>query len=266
MLDGDAPALVLLHAAHGRRCDLAREDGVFRAVLEGAAAERVPKDVHAGRQPDGDAELLHLLPHRVAEALHEGGVPRLRADEPARPCRRILIVADAVFGLGEHFCAHHLAEEAEVVLRIGLRALERAVGKFDDLGRDVEPLRAVGEDDVGDRAAFIEFRRRGAACAHHVDEALLPSHVRSHEEKTELLFGEGARKGGVFVVCGRQRRIAVRENGDGGKIDVEDGHALILFFGAGGRGEFLELPAEGTDGRALFDELFLPHAEEGDGR
>ena len=58
----------------------------------------------------------------------------------------------------------------------------------------------------------------------------------------------------------------MRENGDGSKIDVEDGHALTLFSGAGGRGEFLELPAEGTDGGALLDELFLPHAEEGDGR
>lgn len=43
----------------------------------------------------------------------------------------------------------------------------------------------------------------------------------------------------------------MRENGDGSKIDVEDGHALTLFFGAGGRGEFLELPAEGADGGAL---------------
>ena len=137
---------------------------------------------------------------------------------------------------------------------------------MDDLGRDVEPLRTVGEDDIRDGAALIELGRRGAARAHHVDEALLPSHVRPHEERGELFIGEGARKGGAFVVCRRQRRIAVRENGDGGKIDVEDGHAIRLFFGTGGRAEFLEFPAEGTDGGALFDEPFLPHAEEGDGR
>ena len=92
VLDGHRRAGHRLHAAGNRRRDLAGHQRILGVILEVPAAQRVPFDVHAGRQPPGHAELFHLAGDHAADLLQRVRVKCLRQHHAHRDGRAVLVV------------------------------------------------------------------------------------------------------------------------------------------------------------------------------
>ena len=84
MLNAGAYTGMPLDTANIRRRAQAAEQGVFGIVLKISAAQGIAVDVHAGSQPDTDAELFHFLAHHITDVLNQLQVPGT-CQQPGKP-------------------------------------------------------------------------------------------------------------------------------------------------------------------------------------
>ena len=168
-----------LDTAYNRCRQRSGKNGIFRIILEGPSAQRIPLNIHSGSQPDGHTEFLHFFTDAVSDGAKEVSVPALRKKLGARPCRCVLIMQNAV-RRGSHLCFHPGAGSAEHIPLIDLqhfgntRCLVSSVRQFHNLRSKIQSGRAVRQYNIGNAEFFVQTAGSSPGCANRKDDTVLP--------------------------------------------------------------------------------------------
>ena len=186
VLDGGAAAGMALDTP-GDCCGRdAADQGILRVIFKISSAEGVAVDVHAGRQPEGDAEALHFIADQVADLFDERRIPGLGQKGPHRDRRAELV---PFFALELH------TVRKETVLQAGFRRHGNGVSVPDIvLAAEAQARRPVRQGDLRDplvQRASAGFARgagyRDAGCP---QGAVYVLHGPAYGKMDELVCAE----------------------------------------------------------------------------
>lgn len=91
MLLGNTHTFPALNTPGDGRCHFTGNKGIFRVVFKIPSAQRIPMDVEARRQPDGNTNLQHLFTHGSAHFFQKFRIPGLSQYRFTGPCGHVAV-------------------------------------------------------------------------------------------------------------------------------------------------------------------------------